>query len=88
MKFGRVLFSADETFQSLVAKLKEGYRIRSTKLTNEFNFEQWKRQYDGLGIPLFVINKSGKTQPFHEDNITPLLTDHTLIALVPDHKND
>ena len=80
--FGQVLFSNDENFKSLSTKLKEGYALHSTKLSEEFNFENWKSQYEGKAIPLFSIHK-GQAKVFIAGNDIKPAVGSTLISLVP-----
>ena len=82
-KFGQVLFSNEENFKSLSTKLKEGYALHSTKLSEEFNFLKWEVQHDGKAIPLFSIHK-GQAKIFVAGQNMKPVSGSILISLAPE----
>ena len=82
-KFGQVLFSNEENFKSLSTKLKEGYALHSTKLSEEFNFLKWEAQHDGKAIPLFSIHK-GQAKIFVAGQNMKPVSGSILISLAPE----
>lgn len=82
--FGRVLFSTSENFYSLDAKLKEGYKISGTQITEEYGLEQWKAQYQDDGIPLFVVSQTGKASPVEAGQSLSPKPGQLLVGMVPD----
>ena len=82
-KFGQVLFSTEENFKSLSTKLKEGYALHSTKLSEEFDFLKWEEQHDGKAIPLFSIYK-GQAKIFVAGKEMKPASGSTLISLAPE----
>jgi len=83
MKFGQTLFSKEETFKTLNAKLKSGYSIHSTRLSEEFDFSKWKKQHELEAIPLFVINK-GEAKVFVAGHEPKTAAGSVLISLAPE----
>jgi len=82
-QFGQVLFSDIENFNSLAARLKEGYSIHTTRLTDEYDFTKWQEQNQGDAIPLFSISKSGQAKPFVAGKKSTPAAGRMLISLVP-----
>lgn len=82
-KFGQVLFSNEENFKSLSMKLKEGYTLHSTKLSEEFDFLQWEEQHGGKAIPLFSIYK-GQAKIFVAGQDMKPASGSILISLAPE----
>lgn len=79
---GRFLFGKDITFTTLSRKFSEGAVVKSTLLTGEFSFKDFRAQYGQSMIPLFLINQNNQMVPFtSEDEIVPR-AGHTIIALI------
>jgi NhaP-type Na+/H+ or K+/H+ antiporter len=57
---GRIAFGKDVSFTRLSKALGEGAEIRTTKLTDEFGFDEYYKKYFGRAVPLFAINPRGK----------------------------
>jgi len=61
---GYQLFGDDVTHGVLASWLRNGAEIRSTQLSDAFNFEQYMEKYEGLIIPLFAIDKKRRLHFF------------------------
>ena len=83
MSFGQTLFSNTADYASLDHRLKEGYIIHSTRLSEEYDFAKWKEQNDADALPLFAIPKEGEAKAFigGEEYIPP--AGSILISLSP-----
>ncbi|MFO8100604.1 MAG: cation:proton antiporter [Dehalococcoidia bacterium] len=80
---GRILFGRDITFQYLMERFRLGAIVKSTKITEIFDFNAFKNYYGPSAIPLFLINNTtGDITVFASDtNIKPE-PGYTLISLV------
>lgn len=58
------LFSETATYWMLMRELSEGGAIRSTTLTDEFDYERYKASRGGSHTPLFALSPKGYAQPF------------------------
>ncbi len=58
-KFAKRLFSRDLSYQVLRSMVKQGGQVKTTMLTDEFNWEQFI-SLNQTAVPLFFINKKGQ----------------------------
>lgn len=80
---GRILFGEDCTHRVLNERVENGWKIRSTPLTDQFGFEQFLEQHGGEAIPLFRISSARTVTPFTaEGDLSPGIGD-TVISLMP-----
>ena len=79
---GRVLFRADATVDALNQRLREGARIRSTKLTEQFGAGHFAAQHPGA-LPMFVWTPEQQLQVVTTDNAPALRPGCTVLSLVP-----
>src|SRR5690606_1513871 len=63
-KRGHVLFGDDVTYGKLASLLTQGAEIRSTKLSEEFDYQAFRAHKGNEVIPLFAINPRGRLYPF------------------------
>lgn len=77
---GRTPFSSDLTYSKFTSLLMQKARIKSTLLTESFDFEQMKETNRQL-YPLFAVNKSGRLYVFSEDEKLQLQPGWTVISL-------
>ena len=69
---GYQLFGGDITHGVLASWLRNGAEVRSTQLSEEFEFDHYLSVYEGRIIPLFVINKKQQLQFFTvEEELKP-----------------
>src|SRR5690606_13808180 len=81
---GRFLFGKGVTFKFITARVEAGATIKSTPLTEEFRYQDFKATYGEEVVPLFVITRNNRLIPFTvEDRLEPE-PGTTIIALVFD----
>jgi NhaP-type Na+/H+ or K+/H+ antiporter len=81
----RVLFGPDVSFSSLTKALtQDGWKVRSTTLSQTFDFAAYQQQYGQGAIPLFAVTPKGKIEVFTvEEKLSPQ-PGWTILALVAD----
>jgi NhaP-type Na+/H+ or K+/H+ antiporter len=78
----RQLFSPDADFAGLESRIKNGWVIKATTISEEFTYEDYKTLYGSSVIPLFTISQTGSLSVSTLDKpIEPTPAD-TIIALV------
>ncbi len=84
----RVLFGPEITFSSLAKILtQEEWKMRSTTLSQTFDFAAYQQQYGQNAIPFFAITPKGKIKVFTvEERLNPQ-PGWTVIALVAEAGN-
>jgi NhaP-type Na+/H+ or K+/H+ antiporter len=80
---GRYLFSREMYYRSLSDKFREGMRMATTLMTEEFTFENFINGYSGKAVPMFLLNESGRLRVFSDDKELQPRAGHKVIALVP-----
>lgn len=84
----RNLFGQEVTFSSMTKALsKNGWGIRSTTLSQTFNFAAYQQQHAQGIIPLFAITPKGKIEVFAVGGRVTPQPGWTIIALVADPDN-
>ena len=79
---GRFLFSAESTFEELDTHFESGASIKTTNLTDEFDFNAFRSQHGESALPLFLVTETGKLVVVTADkNIAPR-AGQTLVALI------
>ncbi|MFA7553056.1 MAG: sodium:proton antiporter [Spongiibacteraceae bacterium] len=69
---GSKLFSDDMTYGDLVSMVVKGRQVKSTTLTEEFDWNTYMEKYEKTRLPLFLIDSKGRVKPFTTDNnLTP-----------------
>jgi NhaP-type Na+/H+ or K+/H+ antiporter len=63
---GRVLFSTDASLDALEESLADGANVKSTPLTDKFDFAAWRAFYGAQAIPMFVAS-GGRLVPWTAD---------------------
>lgn len=76
------LFDEEATFSRISALLAKGWKIRQTKLTEEFNFKAYQEKYEGKFIPLFAVTSKGDLQIFTVDGSLVPQPGWTLVSLL------
>ncbi|MBU0665162.1 MAG: cation:proton antiporter [Proteobacteria bacterium] len=81
----RVLFGPEVSFSSLTKALAhDGWKVRSTTLSQTFDFAAYQLQYGQGAIPLFAVTPKGRIEVFTaEEQLSPQ-PGWTVIALVAD----
>jgi NhaP-type Na+/H+ or K+/H+ antiporter len=79
-RFGHLAFGEDVSFKKLTAMLSEGAEIHSTRLSEEFGFDEYYKKYF-RAIPLFAINPRGKLFVYAADSEIDPTVGWTIISL-------
>ncbi|MCA9075045.1 MAG: sodium:proton antiporter [Planctomycetaceae bacterium] len=78
----RFLFGADITNRALNSRFERGAIIKTTKLTDEFDYTAFQRQYQGTALLLFVISETQELNVVTVDEKVNPKPGQTVIALV------
>ncbi len=78
---GRLLFSPEITYAYLSQRFAHGAVVKTTKLTQEFDYNAFQALYDDA-VPLFLITQNGNLVVFTKDNPPSPQPGQTLISLV------
>jgi hypothetical protein len=68
---GRVLFGPRATYRYLLERLEGGAVIKTTRLTAEFGFADFRKTYGEEALPMFVIDAGGRVDVVAAEGITP-----------------
>ncbi|MGM0564930.1 MAG: cation:proton antiporter [Pseudomonadota bacterium] len=81
---GKILFGVDMTFGKLTGMLAKGAQIKSTTLTENFDFDDWMdHRKNFYNIPLFAIDPKGSVHWFTADADLNPKSQWQLFSLVP-----
>ncbi|MGR9099121.1 MAG: cation:proton antiporter [Gammaproteobacteria bacterium] len=83
VKRGRALFAEDATFPKLASLIGKGARIGRTRLSESFDFEDYRRQHGSRSIPLFAIGPRGHLHCFVQEKLLRPEKGWIVIALMP-----
>ena len=78
---GRMLFGKDVLLKNLNDKLAQGAVVRKTKLTEEFDYKNWKDHYGDSTLPLFLLTESGMVRLFTSENPPNPTPGNVILAL-------
>ena len=59
LRRGRLLFFPGATYQELQRRFQAGERVKRTKLTDEFDFDDFQAQYGPDALTLFIASEDG-----------------------------
>ncbi|MBK7642156.1 MAG: sodium:proton antiporter [Planctomycetes bacterium] len=82
---GRVLFSRAVSFWTLERRFREGAIVKSSRITKEYGYEDFRSRYERLDapvIPMFVQQAGGKVRVVNARDELELSPGDTLLALV------
>ncbi len=85
---GRWLFESSCTYLALDDKANNGWAIKVTKLTPEFDYAALRKQNVGGMIALFVVTPKGRLSIVTADETPSPVAGQTLISLVPTTADD
>jgi len=84
---GNVLFGEEVTYAKLASLLSQGAEIRSTLLTEDFDFSVYCERYGSKSIPLFILSKDGTLELIVAGKeVVPKMGD-TVIGLIQAESN-
>lgn len=79
---GRYLFGAQMTYTKLDSLFEAGYRVKSTKISDQFTYERFQERYDNDYFMLFVVSAEGDLSPVTSDDDAIPVAGQMVIALV------
>jgi NhaP-type Na+/H+ or K+/H+ antiporter len=79
---GRVLFADGLSFRRLAERVEQGAAVKTTRLTEEFDFRKFSARYGARALPLFVMDASGGVTVFAGDAAPVPRPGQTLVSLV------
>lgn len=79
---GRFLFGPQMTYHYLMEKFQDGAVLKTTELSEEFDYSDFQERYEHEAIPLFLITKNDKLTVYTTDNQPTPKPGQTLISLV------
>jgi hypothetical protein len=79
---GRLLFGQGMGYTYLASRFARGAVIKTTKLTQEFDYDAFRKLYGEEAIPLFTIAQNGNLVVFTKDSPPTPRPGQTLISLV------
>lgn len=82
---GRWLFAADATEERLEALVADGMTVRSTKLTETFDYPAFRQRNSGA-MPLFLMDDQRRLSVLATDLKVEPRAGYTIVALVPPAK--
>jgi hypothetical protein len=81
------LFGEDISYSNITNRYSEGAAIKSTKLTEKFSYEDFKKRYGESVTPLFLIDNKNNLIPFTSgDKIVPEAGSSIIALLDKEHK--
>lgn len=78
---GRYLFGPDITHDRLERLVAGGAKVKKTRLTEEFDFSDYRQRYNGTAILLFIIDPMGKLIVWTAESELEPVAGSTLISL-------
>ena len=79
---GRLLFDQAATYNQLSHRFNVGAVVKSTGLTEQFDYEAFQELYGPSAQPLFLIDETGSLMVFTSDRERDPRPGQTLISLV------
>ncbi len=79
---GRIIGSSELTLRELTRRLREGWSIKRTTLTENFDYERFLKHYEDGVIPVILISEEHGLQIFNSDGALEPQPGDRLISLV------
>ena len=76
------LFDEGVTYGYLASAVNRGASVKTTRLTDEFSFEDYNDKYNDRATPLLAINKEGKSYTFINGNSIEPKSGWRIISLI------
>ncbi|PLW84352.1 sodium:proton antiporter [Kineobactrum sediminis] len=80
---GYILFDKDMSYVKFASLLSHGWEIRSTKLTEEFDFTSLLQLHEGRVIPLFAISPKDRLEVFVDEGMLEPGPGWQVLSLTP-----
>lgn len=84
---GRILFGKEITFKKIEDLINDGAVITSTKITEDYTYQQYKKQHSEDSVSLLLISGPDSIQPFCVDNSPSPQNNDIIIGLVSEKTN-
>jgi NhaP-type Na+/H+ or K+/H+ antiporter len=81
--YGRLLFAPEATYEVLEERLRHGGVIKATRLSEQFDYEQFREHSGDDVLLLFVVGESGLLTVCATDQTPTPKSGQTVVALVP-----
>lgn len=81
---GSQLFGDKITYATVLSRMSSGGSIKSTTLSDEFDWGTYCQKYAGSRLPLFVIDRKGFVKPFVAEHQLEPSSGSTILALTLD----
>ena len=72
------------TFEALIAALGDEPQVKSTKLTEQFDFTAYEENYTKQAIPLFLLTADKRLSLFSADAVLKPKAGDTIVGLIPE----
>jgi NhaP-type Na+/H+ or K+/H+ antiporter len=79
---GRELFGEKVTYGALADRINRGAKLKVTKLSREFTFDDFRKEYGAAAVPLFIVTAENKLKPITKTDSTMPMAGSRLISLV------
>ncbi len=86
-KRARYVFAGGTTYFTLNELHDRGFIVKSTKLTEEFNYQMFREKYTPQAVLLFSINEARELTVFTDETDPKPQPGETLLAFVPKQEN-
>lgn len=85
---GRFLFGPKMTYHNLMDRWVAGAEVKSTTLTQKFDYNDFQKYYNNEAVPMFLITGEGELLIYTADEPPVPRPGHTIISLVPPIKEE
>jgi hypothetical protein len=85
---GRWLFARNLHHEELQRRIQEGWTVRTTRLTDQFDWDDLQALHRGRAVPLFVVLPAGRLHVVTPGERAPISAGNRVIALVPPPAGD
>jgi NhaP-type Na+/H+ or K+/H+ antiporter len=82
-RVGQLAFGEEVSYTKLSAMLGEGAEVRSTRLSEEFGYDEYYKKYF-RAVPLFAINPRGTLYVYTPERELKPGSEWTIISLIPE----
>ncbi|MBL4611432.1 cation:proton antiporter [Halopseudomonas sp.] len=80
---GHTLFDKGMSYSKLASLLSQGWEIRTTKLSEEFDFTHLAQLHEGKVVPLFAISPKGRLEVFVDEGVLDPKPGWQVLSLTP-----
>jgi CPA1 family monovalent cation:H+ antiporter len=85
---GRQLFGEKLNYHELARCMRQGFQIKRTRLTEEFEYDDFVAEHGSEAVPLFLIGETKTLTVCTADGKQPPRAGQTVIALIPPRGDD